>query len=83
MSDEKVGLNITNISGSGAKLIVCSYTSDNVLFDMKISDITTAIGETDSISLNLNLKNAAYVKAFVWHNLTDMQPLTECVELNM
>lgn len=82
ISDQIINVSVTKISDLESKLIIASYTDDNVLVDINSADILTDIGETSEITMKLNLKNAAYVKAFVWDDFDDARPLSECLETN-
>lgn len=81
VSDNTVIVELTNISGSDAKLIIASYTEAGILTDIQEEDIAIAVGDTDSIVFEYGILNADIIKAFVWNSFEGNRPMAEAKEI--
>ena len=77
---------VANIDIQNCELILALYDKDNRLITTAIKSYTNNAERKEvrlSIPENINL-DGCYTKAFIWNNMNDMQPLSECrkIELN-
>ncbi|MGM9935927.1 MAG: hypothetical protein ACI38A_01140 [Candidatus Ornithomonoglobus sp.] len=73
-----INVNITKISDADGKLILASYSADGALIAAAFKDIAlTEDNLADSLDVELNTDGAAYITAFVWDTVTNMQPVSE------
>lgn len=80
----KVTVKNNQAADMNAQIIVASYSSDNGLIDMRVSDVTNiAAGDTTVVYTTAPLtvdNNTAKVKVFLWDSLGDMTPLKDMQE---
>ncbi|HIW57912.1 MAG TPA: leucine-rich repeat protein [Firmicutes bacterium] len=72
-----VNVNLTKNSETDGKLIVASYTDSGILIGFASKDIALNNNTESQVEVDLNTNGAAYVTAFVWDDITSMNPISE------
>lgn len=76
IENELATVNITRNADSGGKLIVAAYADNGKLIGITYKDIALTGNQTEDIVFDLNTEGASYVSAFMWDNITSMNPIS-------